>query len=125
MTHERDELLARARELQAARRGLMEELVDLRDHHGLTQQEVADRMGVSQSAVAQFERYDANPTLGTIQRYALAVEASLDLRVKSTRSRERELSAAPFPNVLVMRMNSSRRDPIDWGAKKVTHAGAR
>lgn len=57
---------------------LLENLVSLRKSHGLTQSDVAVRMGVSQPTVASFERYDANPTLSTIRRYALAVGASID-----------------------------------------------
>lgn len=56
---------------------LMEDLVLMRKRHRLTQDIVAERMGVSQPTVAAFERYDANPTLSTIRRYALAVGASL------------------------------------------------
>jgi len=50
-------------------------LVALRKEHGLSQAVVAERMGVSQPTVAGFERYDANPTLATLRRYALAVGA--------------------------------------------------
>ncbi len=56
---------------------LLRDLVALRKKHDLTQAEVADRMGVSQPTVAGFERYDANPTLSTIRRYALAVGARI------------------------------------------------
>lgn len=56
---------------------LLEKLVKLRKDHGLTQSDVAERMGVSQPTVAAFERYDANPTLSTIRRYALAVGGSV------------------------------------------------
>ncbi|GAA1490492.1 hypothetical protein GCM10009626_32380 [Brachybacterium sacelli] len=38
-------------------------------------------MGVSQPTVAAFEHYDSNPTLATIQRYAMAVDAVLHTRV--------------------------------------------
>ena len=38
-------------------------------------------MGISQPSVAAFERYDSNPTLATIRRYALAVEARLQTKV--------------------------------------------
>ena len=93
MKEQRDAILARARHLQRAQRAMMEELVDMREKHGLSQAELAQRMGVSQSAVAQFERYDANPTLATIQRYALAVEANLELKVTSDRERSRDLLA--------------------------------
>lgn len=58
-------------------------LVDQRKNHKdrLTQAEVAERMGVSQSTVAELERYDSNPTLRTLQRYANAVEALISLKV--------------------------------------------
>lgn len=56
---------------------LVESLVELREHHGLSQAEVASRMGVTQPTVSAFERYDANPTLSTLRRYALAVGARL------------------------------------------------
>lgn len=58
-------------------------LVDQRKKHNdrLTQREVAERMGVSQSTVAELERYDSNPTLRTLQRYANAVEALISFKV--------------------------------------------
>ena len=56
---------------------LLRDLVALRKKHHLTQTEVAERMGVSQPTVAGLERYDANPTLSTIRRYAVAVGARI------------------------------------------------
>lgn len=52
-------------------------LVAQRKSHELTQLDVADRLGVKQATVAEFERYDSNPTLRTIQRYANAVDARI------------------------------------------------
>lgn len=60
---------------------LLRSLAALRKKHGLTQAQVAERMMVSQPAVASFERYDANPTLATIRRYAMAVGARLRTEV--------------------------------------------
>lgn len=60
---------------------LMSELVRMRHEHGLRQEDVAERMGVSQPTVASFEHYDANPTLSTIRRYAHAVGARIEHRV--------------------------------------------
>jgi transcriptional regulator with XRE-family HTH domain len=71
----------RAEDLVRNHQHLMEGLVALRKEHRLTQAEVAERMGVSQPTVAIFERYDANPTLSTIRRYANAVEARIIERV--------------------------------------------
>lgn len=50
------------------------ELIELR-RRTMTQQEVADRLGISRPAVAAFERYDADPRLSTVRRYALAIRA--------------------------------------------------
>ena len=71
----------RADLLVDARDRLLEDLVSLRREHKLSQQTVAERMGVSQPTVAAFERYDANPTVSSIIRYAMAVDALLDIKV--------------------------------------------
>lgn len=68
---------------------LLEDLVDLREQQGLSQRDVAERMGVTQSAVSQFERYDANPTLASVRRYALAVGARISIDVAPDRSSPR------------------------------------
>jgi DNA-binding XRE family transcriptional regulator len=54
---------------------LLQGLVALRGAKHLSQAEVGRRMGVTQPAVAAFERADADPKLSTIRRYALAVGA--------------------------------------------------
>lgn len=56
---------------------LVETLVRLRKRLGLTQGEVADRMGRSQPAVSDFERLGGDPHMSTIRRYALAVGAEV------------------------------------------------
>ena len=71
----------RADLLIEARDRLLEDLVSLRRGHDLSQQTVAERMGVSQPTVAAFERYDANPTMSSIIRYAMAVGALIDIKV--------------------------------------------
>ena len=71
------DLEARADSLVANHEALLKSLVQLRQKHGLTQADVAERMNVSQPTVAAFERYDANPTLSTIRRYAMAVGARI------------------------------------------------
>ncbi len=72
---------ARAEALVDALDDLKRDLVALRERHGLTQPDVAERLGMTQSAVSQFERYDSNPTLRSLRRYALAVGARLDIEV--------------------------------------------
>lgn len=82
MTSVSDESLERRADLLVdAKDRLLEDLVSLRKEHKLSQQTVAERMGVSQPTVAAFERYDANPTVSSIIRYAMAVDALLDIKV--------------------------------------------
>ena len=54
---------------------LLDALIQRRRELGRTQQEVADRLGITQSAVARFEGGDRDPRLSTLRRYALAVES--------------------------------------------------
>jgi transcriptional regulator with XRE-family HTH domain len=56
---------------------LIETLVKLRQQRGLTQKQVAERMGRSQPTVSDFERVGGDPHLSTIRRYALAVGADV------------------------------------------------
>ena len=65
---------------------MMASLVAMRRTSRLTQETVAERMAVTQPTVAAFERYDANPTLSTVRRYALAVGA----RIRTTVERDAE-----------------------------------
>ena len=72
------ELLARpevrtAYEAQAEEFALARELIAARTQAGLTQAEVAERMGTTQSAVARLEGGKAAPSLRSLQRYAQAV----------------------------------------------------
>lgn len=71
---ETDPVAMLARDLVREHSALMQALVKLR-RENYTQQEIADRLGVSRPAVAAFERYDADPRLSTVRRYALAVRA--------------------------------------------------
>jgi transcriptional regulator with XRE-family HTH domain len=59
-----------------ARNSLVDALVSLRHALGLTQTEVARRMGVKQPMVSGFENEGSDPRLSTIQRYARAVHAT-------------------------------------------------
>lgn len=64
----------RANALAKADFDFMRELVRLRKENGLSQQDVATRLGISQASIADFERYDNDPKLSTIRRYAHAIE---------------------------------------------------
>lgn len=54
-------------------------LVDRRGAQGLTQKQVAERLGISQPAVAQFEKSTYSPSITTIIAYATAIGVQLEL----------------------------------------------
>jgi hypothetical protein len=65
---------------------LVADLVAARTAAGMTQQEVATRMWTTKSAVSRLESgLFARPTLNTIERYALAVSARVEIRVRASR----------------------------------------
>ena len=65
------------REMSQRRQELASELVAARVAAGLSQTEVAARMGTSQSAVARLESGDADIRLSTLDRYAAALGREL------------------------------------------------
>jgi transcriptional regulator with XRE-family HTH domain len=75
-------LLPGFKEMAKRRRALAEELVGRRLALGLSQTEVAARMGTSQSAVARLEAGLSDVRLSTLERYAAAVGYSLDWRLQ-------------------------------------------
>ncbi len=72
---------ARAHSLVESHSAQLSDLLELRRKHHISQEIVAERMGVSQPTVSAFENYDSNPTLSTIRRYALAVGARISFQV--------------------------------------------
>jgi DNA-binding Xre family transcriptional regulator len=61
------------RRMSADRRRLVADLTAQRRAAGLSQTEVAARMGTSQSAVARLETGDADVRVSTLERYAAAI----------------------------------------------------
>lgn len=90
----------RARALVKADQDLLDSLIAERKSRGLTQQDVADRLGITQAAVAAFERYDNDPKLSTLRRYAHAVEAFVVHAVEADRG---QLETAEHEFVVTMR----------------------
>jgi len=70
------------REMARHREALAAELVSARLDAGLSQTEVAARMGTSQSAVARLESGEADVRLSTLERYAAAVGRQLRWSVR-------------------------------------------
>ncbi len=69
------------REMAERRQLTVDDLVAHRRAVGLSQTEVAARMGTSQSTVARLESGDVDPRLSTLERYAQAVGRRLDVRL--------------------------------------------
>src|SRR5579859_4649309 len=65
------------RRMSAERRRLVADLAARRRSAGLSQTEVAARMGTSQSAVARLESGDADVRVSTLERYAAAIGSQL------------------------------------------------
>src|SRR5258708_40080862 len=71
------------RRMSAERRRLVADLTAQRRSAGLSQTEVAARMGTSQSAVARLETGDADVRVSTLERYAAAIGSQLAWRARA------------------------------------------
>lgn len=54
-----------------------EKIKAARKHSGLTQKELGEKLGISQSAIGQFENESSNPSLKTIRKIATALDVPL------------------------------------------------
>lgn len=64
------------------RHELVRLLVEVRVRRRVTQKQIADLMGVTQSTVSGFETEDADPRLSTLQRYARALNHKIVVDVR-------------------------------------------
>ena len=60
---------------------LVDRLIERRQRLGLSQTEVAARMGTSQSAVARLEAGRSDVRISTLERYARAVDTTVEFTV--------------------------------------------
>ena len=77
-------------EISERRGDLVAELSATRRRLGLSQTEVAARMGTSQPAVARLESGESDARLSTIERYAAALGVGLQWRLGAGRQRHGE-----------------------------------
>ncbi len=70
------------RRMSAQRRRLLADLAAQRQSAGLSQTEIAARMGTSQSAVARLEAGQADVRMSTLERYAAAVGSDLTWQLR-------------------------------------------
>lgn len=61
-------------------------LIDARVRAGLSQIEVAERMGTTQSVIARLESGRRPPSMRTVERFARAVGGTLIVRIQPTRA---------------------------------------
>lgn len=71
------------RRMSERRRRLLADLAARRQSAGLSQTEIAARMGTSQSAVARLEAAEGDVRMSTIERYAAAVGSDLSWQLRS------------------------------------------
>ena len=61
---------------------LVLQIIKLRQKRGMTQADLAKAIGTRQANVSRLERFDANLTLGTLEKVAQALGASLHIDLK-------------------------------------------
>lgn len=85
---------------EAAKKALWLQLADARQAAGLTQQQMAERLGVSQAQVARIEKrgYEAY-TLNTLRKYvtALGEGFSLEVTIHTPRPSDEDVSQRHLP----------------------------
>jgi transcriptional regulator with XRE-family HTH domain len=59
-------------------------MIDYREKSGLTQKDVAERLGITQSAVSQFESFGGNPRVMTIIAYAQALNVEINFSLDTS-----------------------------------------
>ena len=69
---------------------LIEQLASLRRARGLSQTEVAARMGTSQSALARLESGRADIRMSTLQRYADALQTTVGFALQHRQESDRD-----------------------------------
>jgi transcriptional regulator with XRE-family HTH domain len=69
-------------ESQGAEFSIVRELIAARMRAGLTQSQIAQRMGTTQSVIARLEGGQRTPSISTVQRYALAAGCKAVFRLE-------------------------------------------
>ncbi|VXB36195.1 hypothetical protein PSCLAVI8L_130563 [Pseudoclavibacter sp. 8L] len=110
------EQLGKAEASPESIQALADKLADVIDER---KAEVGARMGVSQATVSGFEHYDANPTLSTIRRYAMAVGARLEIKVNDDCDAHR---AADDPESIWRVVGGYEARRPQWSSRKMVRA---
>lgn len=119
MSSRKQLLKEHAKEILKVQRSFIEDLIEQRRVQRMSQSDVAELMGITQSAVSLFEHYDSNPTLSSIRRYALAVNADLVMEVKP---RHIYTTQALAPKTTVRRVPKTHQDNVPWELRTLENA---
>lgn len=115
-----DELLARELrddaefraewERTALGRFLALEVIRFRTDHGLTQRQLAARLGMPQPQVARLERGDANPSMDTLVKIAAGLDLELTINVTPTKRKPRLVTKTALTSKKVGDIHTDRAD---------------
>ncbi len=78
----KNKAMAREYEKLKPRYALISQLIEARLRRGITQKELARRLGTKQSAIARVESGNANPTVEFLERVAFALRSKLIVQIK-------------------------------------------
>ncbi len=78
-------------EVEKAKLSISEKLVEVREKMGLTQVELAKKMGVSQQLVSRIENSSDNLTLETLVKFFLILGMTLKVEIEKRKGRQRIL----------------------------------
>ena len=93
-----DPALRKLYDEEAAKKEIWLQLAEARIEAGLTQAELAERLGTTQSQVSRMERQGEDISIGTLRRYVSALGKDLRLEVTAPaqrRSRGSRIHASP------------------------------
>jgi len=82
---------------EAAAKALGRQLLEARQAAGLTQQDLAKRLGVSQSWIVRIEKHGIDVTLATLRRYVKALGEGFE-RVVEVRRPEQQKEPIAYPS---------------------------
>ncbi len=89
---------------------------DARRGAGLSQKQLASRLGVSQAAIARLERKGANPTVSTLDRVLRATGRRLRLGTEARRGVDETLIWAQLERPPAERL-AQLEEMFDWGSE--------
>jgi len=61
---------------------MISEIIEARKRKGLTQEDLAKKIGTKQSAIARIESGNANPTVDFLEKVASALDSNLTIQFK-------------------------------------------